>query len=48
MTQTIDNIMIKAGFDADDVKEVRFRPMLYAGIAVMLSLSGLFLALLVL
>lgn len=48
MTQTIDKMMIKAGFDAEDVREVRFRPALYSGIMGMLLMSGLFLALIVL
>ena len=48
MTQTIDKMMIKAGFDADDIQDVRFRPALYSGIVGMLLMSGLFLALIVL
>ena len=48
MTQTIDKIMVKAGFDACEVEQVRFRPVLYSGIMTMLLCSGLFLALIVL
>ena len=48
MTDTIDKFMIKAGFDANDVSDVKFRPALYAGIAVMMLCSGLFLAMIVL
>jgi len=48
MTHTIDKFMVKAGFDARQVEQVRFRPALYSGIMSMLLCSGLFLALIVL
>jgi len=48
MTDKLDRLMIKAGFEADDVHQVRFRPYLYSGILFMLITSAVFLGLLVL
>ncbi len=48
MTESIDKLMIKAGFDAAQVNKVKFRPALYAGNISLLFLSGLFLSLIVL
>lgn len=48
MTNTFDKLMIRAGFDAREIEQVKGRHFLYAGNMAMLVLSGLFLALLVL
>lgn len=46
MTQAIDKLMVKAGFEASDVQSVRFRTALYVGNLLLVGTSVIFLALL--
>ena len=45
MTQVIDKLMVKVGFDAEEVDQVRFRTALYAGNMIMIGTTIVFLAL---
>ena len=48
MTNTFDKLMVKVGFDSQEVERVKGRHFLYAGNIAMIAVSGVFLALLVL